>query len=237
MLFRFSKGLAVSSILVLATIKIFSGELPEDIFKDEATFLKHAGPEWSQIAEGVYERQTPNGKPQRIGYGLPSFEFYLEVALAERDALVQRVKAGERSDCLTKELEGNTAFINHLKAGLEEGYAQRGESGSACAGNFNLNPTTGATMVGAWAQSTASWSEFGPYAPYVKHFYVSAKATNLSNNETNCDFDSGSTSYSCCFSIATKKVWAYMTWTYELEAVASLYINNGCSFYIVAENP
>ncbi len=237
MLFRFSKGLAVSSILVLATIKIFSGELPEDIFKDEATFLKHAGPEWSQIAEGVYERQTLNGKAQRIGFGLPSFEYYLEVALSEQAALVQRVNAGEKSEGLTKELEGNAAFINHLKAGLEEGYANRGESGSGCAGNFNLNPTRGATMVSAWAQSTASWSEFGPYAPYVKHFYVSARATNLSNNTTDFRFNYGSTSYSCCYSIDSGRAWAYQTWSYIVESRAVLYINNGCSLYRVVENP
>lgn len=234
---RLIQFLVCTGMMVLFTGVTVAGDLPEDFLKDEATFLQYAGPEWTVVADGVYERRKKDGGVQRIGFGLSSFEYYLDKALMKQAALNQRARDGEKSDELMKELKGNAAFIAHLQAGLEDGYSQK-VSDQACNGTYTLNPMVGLTFVDGWAQATASWSEFGPVAPYNKNFYVSARATNTSVSppDSAYDYASDTVSSTCCFNINSGQVWAYLTWSCELTAIASLYINNGCYFYRIVDS-
>ncbi len=226
------------SIIIATNFTAFSSTPPEDIFKDEETFLRYAGPEWGRIWEGVYERKAENGVVQRIGFGIESFEYYLDSAYEEREAIKAKLTEGKGGDELEKQIEKNEALIAYLEKGLARGYhAQKSQSGYVCASGYTLDPSFGVNFAGGWAKATATWSEFGPYAPYIKHFFVSATAINTGTKPETVDYryDSADISGTCCFSINSGQAEASPTFTCDLESRALLYVYNGCNAYRTAQ--
>ncbi len=89
----------------------------EGFYSSEADFLSKADTGWVKIAEGVYEKAMPNGETIRHGFGLKANQFFLESAMAKKEALLQRRSATDETS-FAKMLSEIDHTINGLKASL-----------------------------------------------------------------------------------------------------------------------
>lgn len=137
----------------------------EGFYSSEADFLSKADTGWVKIAEGVYEKAMPNGETIRHGFGLKANQFFLESAMAKKEALLQRRSATDETS-FAKMLSEIDHTINGLKASLARA-AEKAASGdvskAACFGpGVSLSAIAACTPSGGIAQSSVFFSDFGP---------------------------------------------------------------------------
>lgn len=152
-------------------------------------------------------------------------------------------------------LRSNQELIEYLQGRLDEAKKSglRGElplapptvdevtdsssvSGSVCGGNYTLAITFSYAMTGGVVDTVASWSEFGPYAPYNKTLYTYAYAwTNDGGVTPHEDQDSfGPFSGSCC-RVVQSGAGVEPTFSPKLYGRAYVSVTNGCSDFIFHE--
>jgi hypothetical protein len=209
---------------------------------------------WVEIAPGVWERPRLEGGFERLGFGLQAFEFALERARQERVALLD-LRDRDAPDLETR-LHKNLELINYLRSTVDEAgevgepepltppsveatslAASSPSSSSAvsdyvCAGSYNFDIQFYYGMVDGAVATTASWNEFGPYAPYQKtlHTYSYAWAPDYSpSDHTDSDYY-GPFSHSCCASVSS---YAGVGVTFRPMLYGSAYVSvtSGCSAF------
>jgi hypothetical protein len=103
-------------------------------------------------------------------------------------------------------------------------------SGSFCGGYYGFEVEFAYAMAGGSVTTRGGWTEFGPFAPYTKQFYVYATGWLYNPNDTPSDQTSASSgpfSHTCCRSVETSAA-AYPTFTPVLEGAGYLFGSSGC---------
>lgn len=244
----------VASIAVLAIGGCHQADIADPV--DDVLDSSEEGAEatWQEIAPGVWERPREEGGFERLGFGLEGFRFALERAKQERSTLL----APDYNDVAAVEarLQKNQELIDYLQTTLDEA-DEMGEneplsptsgevrartppsepsssspSGYVCAGSYNFDIQFYYGMVDGAVQTTASWSEFGPYAPYRKtlHTYSYAWASEYSPSEHEDSDSYGPFSNKCCASVSSY-AGVGVTFSPLLFGSAYLSVTNGCSAY------
>lgn len=206
-------------------------------------------PTWAEIAPGVWERPRSEGGFERMGFGAEGFQWALERAHQERVELLGRQ---QESKILADRLQKNQDLIDYLQTSIDKANEadehaplsltstdvnslaapspspSAGVSDSVCGGYYGFNVDFYYNMAGGSVEATASWTEFGPYAPYYKTFHTYAWGLGDSGNPDE-DADSiGPFRNSCCVSVGSSAA-AYPTFAPQLYGSAYLSVTNGCS--------
>lgn len=200
------------------------------------------GQPWNQVAPGTWEMERPDGTIQRLGFGDAAFRHSLAQRQKEYVELLGQV--GEQPQ-LHKRLEATAHAISFLQrslapaeqpaTGVQQKASQR--TGSVCAGNYDLDTWITHQLAGSTVDASASWSEFGPFAPYTKEMITYAEAQWQNGSQTILDSDYNSTgpfSGTCCVSVSSTAV-AYPTYVCDLYSYAYLRVYSGCNAGILAE--
>ena len=212
-------------------------------WRTEAEFLREAGPEWEKIAPGVYELRRGNGRVTRLGFGVESFRFALEERRAELAEMEYEASTAGDSGFQRRQqkTEETIAFLEESlrKAEVELTPEQARlankddyDSGSTCGGHFSLDVTFSCGLASGTTTSTATWGEFGPYAPYQKtlHTYAAAAVSSQYGAPSDADSDTyGPFSGACCVNIQAQATAPGPTWSPRLFGEAYVAVSTGCS--------
>lgn len=212
--------------------------------------------DWAEISPGVWERSRSDGGFDRMGFGIEGFQFALEQARQERVGLLEGTHESSVSD-LNDRLRSNQDLIEYLQSSLDEAkesglreelpidpptinevtnssYSPSSSvSDSVCAGSYTFDINFGYSMVDGWVDTAATWSEFGPFAPYKKTLYTYSYAWSESYGQIDYkeDEDSfGPFSGHCCVKIQSSAT-AELTWSPMLYGRAYVSVTNGCSAF------
>lgn len=210
-------------------------------WRTEEEFLQATGPEWQPIGPGVYELRRESGRVTRIGFGVESFRWALDEARAEQAELLGRADTPK----LEKELRATGDRIAYLEASLEAANTELSpdearlankatNSDYTCHGNYSLDVSFSCGFVDGTTTSTATWSEFGPFAPYRKNLHTYAFAAMSSDPGAAYDEDtdtSGAFSGICCVQVQSQATTPGPTFSPDLYGDAYISIWNGCSDY------
>lgn len=210
-------------------------------WRTEEEFLRDTGPEWQPIAPGVYELQRESGRVTRIGFGIESFRFALDRARTEQAHLVGKIGVPG----VEKQLRVTDDLIAYLEESLVEADAnlspeeartanKASNSDYTCHGNYSLDVSFSCGFVSGTTTSTATWSEFGPFAPYRKNLHTYAFAAMSSDPGAAYDEDtdtSGAFSGICCAQVQSQATTPGPTFEADLYGSAYVSIWNGCSDY------
>ncbi|MFP2903884.1 hypothetical protein ACLESD_02185 [Pyxidicoccus sp. 3LFB2] len=207
---------------------------------------------WAKIAPGVWERVREDGLREQAGIGVEALEFNLQQVRAERALLEEARKASDKTSALDARLRQSDQEIQFLQAGIararQEGVleqtptelptgsvqAMAGEqgtqSGSFCGGYFGFDVQFSYGMAGGSVATQGNWTEFGPYGPNLKEYYVIAKAWLYSPGDypSQADADQSTFSHTCCYSTRQVSAGAYPTFTPILEGGGWLLGYGGC---------
>jgi hypothetical protein len=207
-------------------------------WRTEEEFLSATGPEWQPIAPGVYELRRESGRVTRIGFGVESFRWALDEARAEQADLMTKVGGAD----LEKRLRATNDLIEYLGESLYAADAELSpdearlankatNSDSTCAGRYNLNVSFTCGFSNGTTTSTATWGEFGPFAPYKKNMHTYAYAAD-SPGSSFYDEDTDTTgafSGHCCVQVQSQATSPGQTSDSYLYGDAYISIWNGCS--------
>lgn len=231
------------TIVVCLALAALAAPVPVDAqpghWRTEEEFLRDTGPEWQRIAPGVYEMARENGRVTRIGFGVESFRWALEEARVEQAELLGKTF----SPAIEKELRASADLIDYLQGSLARAEAdlsteqarlsnKASDSGYTCNGNYSLDVALTCGYQYGTTTSTATWSEFGPLAPYEKTMYTYARAAMSTAAGAAYDEDSdsyGPFSYACCVTVESEARTPGPTFTPFLSGRAHISITNGCS--------
>ncbi len=206
-------------------------------WRTEEEFLRDTGPEWQPIAPGVYELRRESGRVTRVGFGVESFRWALDEARAEQAELTTKVGGAD----LEKRLRATNDRIEYLRASLDAANTElspdearlankASDSGSTCAGSYSLDVSFTCGFSTGTTTSTATWSEFGPFAPYQKNMHTYAYAAYGGAYDEDSDTTGAFSGY-CCVSIQSEATSPGPTFSPDLYGDAYISIWNGCSDY------
>ena len=205
---------------------------------------------WSKLAPGVWERVREDGIRERSSSGVEGLEYELQLARGERALLEQVREASINPSAFDARLEERAEHIQVLEDAIGEArkngvlermsdeppsvqalYEQGQKSGSLCGGYYGFDPQFYYTMAGGSVSMQGNWTEFGPFAPYKKQFYVRATAWLQNPN----DYPSQSVGEwspvfmnTCCFSTNQVSAGTSPTFTPQLEAHGVI-MASGCA--------
>jgi hypothetical protein len=173
----------------------------------------------------------------RIGFGVESFRWALDEARAEQAELMTKVGGAE----LDKRLRATEDLIAYLGESLASADARLSpdqarlsnkatNSGNTCAGSYNLEVAFTCGFSNGTTTSTASWSEFGPFAPYQKNMHTYAYAAYNGAYDEDSDTTGAFSGY-CCVSVSSQATSPGPTFSPDLYGSAYISIWDGCSDY------
>lgn len=238
----------VHGAVMLGMIGLFAAPVAAQsgLWQTEQEFIDwndSQGQPWHQVAPGTWEMERPDGTVQRLGFGEAAFRHSLAQRQREYAELLGQVAEQPQ---LHKRLEATANAIAFLQRSLQEAdrpaagvvaKANPTETGSVCAGSYDLDTWITHQLAGSQVDASASWSEPGPFAPYTKEMITYAEAKWQNGSQTILDSDYNTTgpfSGSCCVSVSSTAV-AYPTYTCDLYSYAYLRVYSGCTAGILAE--
>lgn len=220
------------------------------IWQTEEQFLREAGSDWEPVAPGVWQRDRPDGTFTRVGFGPVSFEWALDQA---RERLARlRAEAPDQPEhpSFDRRIRKLQELVFYLERSLEEAPSSGGpegpglaakasESDDVCAGHYTLEVAFTCSSS-AQVESTASWSEPGPLAPYQKTLHTYAEASwydvDFNQQRTNTDEDSfGPFSSNCCVQVSSS-AFADDLITANLYGSAYVSVTDGCDAFRFIED-
>lgn len=173
--------------------------------------------------------------------------YELQLARTERALLAQVLKeSGEISalDASQKESDLRIQFLENALAEEKKSVMERTpderfsaqaiyetgqKSGQFCGGSYSFDAQFFYGMTSGAVTMQGNWSEFGPYAPYNKQFYVRARAWMYDPYILNSDSElSPVFTNTCCFSTRQVSAGIDPTFTPALEAYGYILGSNGC---------
>jgi hypothetical protein len=214
------------------------------VWQTEEEFLSQAGPEWSAVAPGVWERETSDDHFVRVGFGIESFLWALDQARDRLDRLTTRSASSPDGRQLERRIDKARQVVEFLEQTLEDASAGNDDLGSlkpkvsddgpVCNGHYTLDISLTCGYDQASVTSRAEWGEFGPLAPYEKVLHTYAESTwyerEIGRTFTFSQEDTtGPFSFACCaLSTSTASGSPYNS---DFYGSAYVTVSNGCSAY------
>jgi hypothetical protein len=205
---------------------------------------------WSKLAPGVWERVREDGIRERSGSGVEGLEYELQRVRGERALLEQVRKVSSKPSAFDARLAESDEYLQVLESAIADVrkngvlertpdelpsaqavYEQGTKSGPFCAGGYSFDVQFSYSMAGGAVSIQGNWSEFAPYAPNKKQFYVRAKAWMENPNDYPIEAQgewSPAFMNTCCFITNRMSAAAYPTFTPQLEAHGILIGWGGC---------
>jgi hypothetical protein len=211
---------------------------------------------WSKIAPGVWERVREDGLREQAGFGIEALEFGLQEERGARALIMEAQKVGGKTAGLDTRLRETDKEIRFLEESIakarQEGVLEQtpeefpgvfasgsvqsmaGEEGIRsdywCAGGYEFDIQFYYDMAGGNVTAQGHWSEFGPYAPIQKEFFLSVKAWLDNPYGELADGDGGHSLFkeTCCFSTPLYAARAFPTFTPLLEGGGYISGARGC---------
>lgn len=234
----------IAPALSLALVGCGAGQDAQVGGEEQTARSEEVSAEWTLVAPGVWERARPDGVREQMGIGVQAMERELQRIRVER-ALRGQVNAMsgtpatrlDESDKRIDFLERNLAAVRERGVSEETpdegalrsalGGSEGTPSGAFCAGNYSFEVDFDYSMAGGSVTTRATWSEFGPFAPYTKEMYVYAAGWDSTLPLHSTYNSTGPFMGTCCKSVETSAT-AYPTFNPLLEGSGYIFGSSGC---------